>query len=48
MAPAQGFDRVTILRLADEALYRAKQGGRNRVEFVGAVEPVSEPPADAA
>jgi diguanylate cyclase (GGDEF)-like protein len=35
MAPAHGFDRVTILRISDEALYRAKQGGRNRVEFDG-------------
>lgn len=38
MAPQQGRDRVTLLRLADEALYRAKQAGRNRVEYLGAVE----------
>jgi diguanylate cyclase (GGDEF)-like protein len=30
-APHQAHDRVTLLRLADEALYRAKADGRNRV-----------------
>jgi diguanylate cyclase (GGDEF)-like protein len=31
IAPDQGLDRVSLLRLADEALYRAKETGRNRV-----------------
>jgi diguanylate cyclase (GGDEF)-like protein len=34
-APEQGLERVTLLRLADEALYRAKEAGRNRVESAG-------------
>ena len=33
MAPAHGFDRVTILRISDEALYRAKRKGRGRIEI---------------
>jgi len=37
-APAQALERVTLLRIADEALYRAKQAGRNRVVYDGADE----------
>jgi diguanylate cyclase (GGDEF)-like protein len=33
VAPSQALDRITLLRRADEALYRAKQTGRNRVEM---------------
>ncbi len=31
-APNQAHDRVTPLRLADQALYRAKRAGKNRTE----------------
>ena len=34
-APEQGSDRVTLLRIADEALYAAKTGGRNAVAGLG-------------
>lgn len=35
-APSDALDRQSLPRLADEAPYRAKQAGRNRVEHARA------------
>ncbi len=47
-APHEAHERVTLLRLADEGLYRAKQDGRNRVVHAHDVERSPDAGLDAA
>jgi diguanylate cyclase (GGDEF)-like protein len=47
-APIQGLDGISLLRIADVALYQAKADGRNRVVYLGEAHPGIEPTATEA
>ena len=47
-APIQALERISLLRIADEALYQAKTDGRNRVAYLGEVIPRPDPTAAEA
>jgi diguanylate cyclase (GGDEF)-like protein len=42
-APIQAIEGITLLRIADEALYQAKTDGRNRVVYLGEAAPRLDP-----
>ena len=46
VAPDDGLDRTQVLKVADDALYRAKLAGRNRV-VSRATKTDAAPPADS-
>ena len=46
--PEDGKEEETLIRLADEAMYRAKQRGKNRIELYNERKPVSMEPAVAS
>jgi diguanylate cyclase (GGDEF)-like protein len=43
VAPIQALERISLLRIADEALYQAKADGRNRVVYLGEAAPGIDP-----
>jgi diguanylate cyclase (GGDEF)-like protein len=42
-APIQAIEGISLLRIADEALYQAKADGRNRVVYLGEAAPRLDP-----